>query len=30
MIAGIIAGGISTIGHREMHAGVAVEQGLNE
>jgi len=30
MIAGIIAGGISSIGHREMDAGVAFEQGLNQ
>jgi len=30
MIAGIIAGVISSIGLMEMDAGVAVEQGLNE
>jgi hypothetical protein len=30
MIAGIIAGGISSIGLMEMDAGVAVGLGLNE
>jgi hypothetical protein len=30
MIAGIIAGGISSIVHGDMDEGVAVELGLNE